>query len=93
MKMNAMDPMGEDLIHDNNVKPNIVNKLQCAYCGLWFLTRNRLFKHLRENGIETGAKRHVQRRVNGITKRKKRMMLDRDMVALMLQDMKLTSPQ
>ena len=90
--MDAMDPMGEDLIHDNNVIPIVVNKLQCAYCGLWFLTRNRLFRHLRENGIEITEQRYktnVGKRY-GITKRKKRATIDKDMVTLMLQDMNIT---
>jgi hypothetical protein len=59
--MNAMDPMGEDLVHDNAVDPIITDRLQCAYCGMHFQSRNRLFAHLRENGIDTGV----------ITKRKR----------------------
>ena len=53
--MNAMDPMGEDLVHDNAVDPIITDRLQCAYCGMQFHSRNRLFSHLRENGIDTGV--------------------------------------
>ena len=53
--MNAMDPMGEDLVHDNDVDPIITNRFQCAYCGEQFYYRNNLFQHLRDNGIDTRA--------------------------------------
>ena len=48
-----MDPMGEDLAHDNEVDPIITDRYECAYCGMQFRSRNRLFRHLRENGIDT----------------------------------------
>ena len=51
--MNAMDPMGEDLVHDNDVDPIITDRHECAYCGMLFRSRNRLFCHLRENGLDT----------------------------------------
>lgn len=55
--MNAMDPMGEDLVHDNAVDPVISNRFECAYCGMQFFYRNCLFRHLRENGIDTRSLR------------------------------------
>jgi hypothetical protein len=48
-----MDPMGEDLVHDNDVDPIITDRFECAYCGWHFRSRNNLFRHLRENGIDT----------------------------------------
>lgn len=43
-------------LHDNAKTPQIENQLLCGYCGVQFVSRNRLFYHLGFMNINTNKK-------------------------------------